>query len=318
MNESINTYRHSGRTGYGIIVIPIVGIVVALILGVAYAYAVVYIPIAGYVSFVLTLIFAAAVGYCVSKSAVVALCRSPGFVHLLGFLISVLALYTSWVAFTYALVSRDAEAELEVSAAQWFLTPALVWDIALVINKNGWYSISGGTPKGVVLWIFWAIEAVMVIGIVVAMSGTGISGRVFCERCGRWCRAGKDLMRLWVTTDYDLLGRITGGEVHALADLPIAPATISPYLRVDTNRCESCTDAATFQVCLVSHQHKKGGELEENSQELTGQQLLTSQELSWLDELAQRPPTDPEEEAPQGEAPVEESPVAAPPAGDQD
>lgn len=318
MIDGINTYRHSGRLGYGIIVIPVVGIVAALLLGVTYAYADVYIPIAGYVSFILTLIFAAAVGYCVSKAAVIGSCRSTGFVHLMGFLVSLLALYTSWVAFTYALISRDAPAELEVSAARLFMAPAAVWKIVLLVNEAGWYSIRGGTPKGTVLWIFWTIEAVMVIGIVLAMSASGIGGRVFCERCGRWCRTVKDLVRLWVTTDANLLRRITGGDVRALADLPSAPGTLSPYLRVDANRCESCPDTATYQVCLVTHRRKKDGELEEETNELTGQQLLTPQELSQLDELAKRPPKLPEEEPSAGDSPTEEPPDVAPHVEDQE
>ena len=39
MDTQLEVYRHSGRLGYGIIAVPLVAVVAALVLSVAYAYA---------------------------------------------------------------------------------------------------------------------------------------------------------------------------------------------------------------------------------------------------------------------------------------
>lgn len=85
MIETAGVYRHSGRLGNGPVFIPVVGVAAAFILAIAYAYGVVYIPLKGWVSFLLTGAFAVAVGYLVSWAAMAGKCRNTGFVYFLGF-----------------------------------------------------------------------------------------------------------------------------------------------------------------------------------------------------------------------------------------
>lgn len=300
MNGDFGVYKQSGRLGSGLVLIPLIGGVAAIVLAIAYAYADVYIPIAGYVSFILTFGFAIGVGFAVSMAAVGAKCRSTGFVHFAGFLIGLLALYVSWAAFVFVLIKRELPSEIDISLPETFLEPALVWNMALTINESGWYSIRDATPKGTTLWILWGIEALIVVGGVALISATGIAGRVFCERCTRWCDSVKDFMRLALPNDENLMIRLSGGHLDALGELPVVSAMATPYLRVDVQRCQSCTDTATWQVFLVTHQQTKEGKLQEKEQGLTQQQLLTPEQLQKLNAFAARRPIEeppPEEQA---------------------
>lgn len=290
MLDTLEVYRHSGRLGSAPIVVPLVGIVVGFVLALVYAYADVYIPIAGYVSFLLTLGFALGVGFSVSAAAGMAKCRSKGFLHLTGFLIGLLALYFSWVAFLFVLLRKDASSELEIGLFDILLSPVGVWEIACAIGEEGWYAMRGGNVKGVVLWVFWGIEALVVVIGVTVLAPTGIADQVFCERCSRWCNVTKDFMRLMVPQNDDLLARFSSGQIDAMAELPVAPVTVSPYLRVDLDRCESCQDTATWRASLVTHERTKEGKIEEKNQDIVAPLLLTPDRLRQLEQYAAREP----------------------------
>lgn len=290
MLDSLEVYKHSGRLGSAPIVVPLVGIVAGFVLALVYAYADVYIPIAGYVSFILTLGFAVGVGYSVSAAARMAKCRSKGFLHLTGFLIGLLVLYFSWVAFLFVLLRRDAPSELDIGLFSILLSPAGVWDIACAIGEEGWYAMRGGNVKGVVLWVFWGIEALVVVIGVTVLAPTGIADQVFCERCNRWCKVTKDFMRLMVPQNDDLLTRLSSGQMDVMAEMPVAHVTVSPYLRVGVDRCESCQDTATWRASLVTQERTKEGKMEEKDQTLVAALLLTPDRLRQLEEFAAREP----------------------------
>ena len=290
MNEETRAYKHSGRLGSGPIVGPLIGIVAASVLAIAYAYADVYIPVAGYFSVVLTVAFAGGVGYAISKAMVAAKCRSTGFAKFLGFVVGLIALYFSWAAFVFVLIQRDLSAEMEVSLIKLFLNPEAVWNIVLLVNADGWYSIRGGTPSGVTLWIFWGIEAVIIAGGISLISGMGIADLVFCERCHRWCDMTEGFMRLGFPPDENLMARLAAGELSALGELPVVPVTATPYVRIDLGRCKSCSDMASWQATLITHEQTKEGKLEEKTDKLTSHQLLLPEQLTKLEALAAREP----------------------------
>jgi len=293
MLDTPEFYKHSGRLGSAPIVVPLVGIVAGFVLALAYAYADVYIPIAGYVSFILTLVFAVGVGYSLSTAARIAKCRSTGFLHLTGFLIGLLALYFAWVAFLFVLYRRYASSGDELGLINTLLSPAVVWEIACAIGEEGWYSMRGGPIKGTILWVFWGIEALVVVFCVTALSSTGIADKVFCERCHRWCKTTKDFMRLLVPNNDDLLTRFSSGQIDAMAEMPAAHDAVSPYMRVDVDRCESCQDTATWRALMITHERTKAGKLEEKDEAIVAPLLLTTDRLRQLEEYAAREPVEP-------------------------
>ena len=154
----------------------------------------------------------------------------------------------------------------------------------------------GGNVKGVVLWVFWGIEALVIVIGVTVLAPMGITDRVFCERCNRWCKTTKDFMRLMVPQNDDLLTRFSSGQIDAIAELPVAHGTASPYLRVDLDRCESCQDTATWRASLVTHERTKEGKIEEKTQDIVAPLLLTPDRLGQLEQYAAREPIEPPSE----------------------
>lgn len=292
MHDSLSRYHHSGSMGTALFVVPAVGLIAGFVLAVAYAYADVYIPVAGYVSFILTVAFAAGVGWAVSFAGVKAKCRNVVVMRILGFAIGLIAVYFSWVAFMYVLATRDLGDDFNSSLGAILLRPDAVWHFAAAVGETGWYQLRGGSVNGTFLWVTWAVEALIVVGIVTFMATMGITGRVFCERCGAWCRRGKHFMRLLIPHDKELFARVAEGNVEALAQMPVAPADVSPYLRVDVDRCDTCPDTATWQAVLVTHQKNKQGKLEEKAHNVTARLLLSADGLKRLHDLAAREPVE--------------------------
>jgi hypothetical protein len=296
MLQELGIYRHSGRLGNGVITIPVVGVVAAALLGVVYSYAVVYIPIAGYVSFILTGGFAALLGFLLGKSGVWGKCRSTAFLVIVGLLVSLLALYVAWVAFAHALVGRSESAGTAPTMLDWLLNPGALWKFVLVVNKEGWYELSSGSgPTGAFLWVFWGLEALIIIGGATLISLGTFSGKVFCERCDRWCVPTDKSLLLTIPEDEQVLERLTQGDLATVQAQQIAPDGTPPHLRVDVQRCLNCPDTATYQVSLVHLEvkDKKKGEMKEATKELTENILLTGTQLQQLEAriAAQSEPT---------------------------
>lgn len=305
-------YSHSGRLGAGLIVVPLVGIVAALVLGLVYAYIDVYSPIAGYVSILFVLGFAVALGAAVSRAGAVAKVRSTGFMAAAGLLIGLLALYASWAGFEAALLSKGDDAPADAPGYLDLLTrPVAVWRIAQLINETGWYSIKSATPSGVLLWIFWGVEAAIVVGGAALIAPGGISDEVFCEGCDRWCAPAPRPANLGLPADAQVLDQATGGDaaaLDALEALPTVAGDEQAHLQVVMKRCGACSDTASFQVKLITRSLDKEGKVNVETKDLTPQHLVDDAAYRRLEALAAREPSPPSAQPPS-------APPSAPPAG---
>lgn len=271
-------YAHSGRVGLGPVLVPAIGLPAALLLGLAYAYIDVYSPIAGWVSILFVLGFAAALGFTLSLVGSLAKVRSTGFMASAGLLIGLAALYASWAAFEVAIMNRgDRPLEGAPGYLELLAEPGAMWRIASLINETGWYSIKSATPSGVVLWIFWAIEAALVVGGAAMIATVGISGEVFCESCNRWCAASAKQPSLGLPQDEAALEALKHGDGAALDELEKLPRAASGepvHLAIDLRRCEGCSQTATFQLSVVTRGVDKDGKPTTETASITPQYLV--------------------------------------------
>ena len=213
-------YSLSGKPGLALLVVPVVGVATALILGIAYSYLSIYIPLAGYVTVILLGGFGFAGGLVLSTAGEKARCRSTLFMGMCGLVFGAFAIYVAWATFEHVLIEKAGEESPGIFALM--LQPGVMWEIAKSVNETGWFSIGGGTPSGVFLWILWAIEALVVIGAFALLAPAGISGEVFCEKCGKWLLGEDKPARLSVTEDEALLKRVSAGDLDAMASLGAA------------------------------------------------------------------------------------------------
>jgi hypothetical protein len=200
--------------------------------------------------------------------------------RVIGAVIGVVGFYASWVIFLYALLSKAGLEGLDL--VEMALQPAGLWNLILLLNETGWYSIQDITPSGAFLWAFWAIEAVVVIGGVVLMAPLSIEGEVFCEDCSKWAETTGTLS-LQLPAESTVLTYLAQGQLEGLDQLPWTDEF--PQIRVELIACESCEKTRAYQISRVSLTTDKEGKTSESALEMTGKLLLKPSEYVGLVEL---------------------------------
>lgn len=282
----MTVYKHSGALGPSLVLAPILALVAVAALSAAYAYVDVYSPIGGYIS----LLFIAGFGFGLLFSVSVILkltkCRSSMFAAALGLGTGLLALYVSWAVFIYALLSRH-EPLFDQSIVEILTSPALVWRVVESINETGWYSLGDMTPSGGVLWAFWGIEALVIVGASVMGGIIALSDEVFCERCNRWCDESPNMPRLALPSA-DEEPAVRQASLAALKQLAAATPG-EPHLGVALKACGQCETMATAQVKLISYTVDKEGDVEENAENISEVHQISADEYQQFATLSGRP-----------------------------
>ena len=80
-----------------------------------------------------------------------------------GFLAGVSALYTSWAIYLHAVFARAAAG---FPSSFWMMAhPGGVLVAMLKVNEVGVWTVRGAHPTGIVLALFWLLEAGLIIGV---------------------------------------------------------------------------------------------------------------------------------------------------------
>ncbi len=279
-------YKHSGAIGSAALLVPVGGSIGAVILGFLYGYISVYNPIAGYVSFLITGAFAAGLVFLMFALAKKGKCRNTPFLHAMGGLIGMVAMYVSWVVFIYALINREGDAQL--SLIGMLASPQIIWDSIVAINESGWFTIKSWTPSGIVLWVFWGIEALIVVGAPLFMGAGGVDDEVFCERCNNWCET-KETFQLALPASDSVAEHVTRGQLEALEALERVEGGMYPRLDVTLHLCKGCTKTAAYQVKITRLEVDKEDSVSEKSYTVTKMLMLSQDGVNRLKTLSESP-----------------------------
>ncbi len=270
-NQSAQFYTHSGKIDFkvlgGIPAITIVSVVLSFI----YSYSVVYIPIVGYFNIILTLCFSAAMAVVTGQILRFFTVRNSTFSFCFGLLSGLIALYFSWVTFEYVLINRYSEEGLELMPLA--KDPSAVWEIACSIAKEGWYSLGGTTPTGIVLWIFWGIEACIIVGACALISLGTIDSAVFCERCRKWADDVDAILNFKTTDPQGMIEKLSSADFSFLQNVEPVLGADPLYFKFDGHCCGSCDDLFTVNLTQVSRSWDKDGK-EDSSDDILLQHLL--------------------------------------------
>lgn len=266
MSTSRSIHQLSGRLGFATVLVPAIGLVAAIVVSFVYAYANVYIPLGGYISLFLVGGFAFIVGTVVAHAGKLAKCRSVRFMQAMGALVGLVGLYVSWGVFIYALFTKMGMKGIP-GLGEVLASPSGIWQAVVMINAEGWYSIAGMTPSGIVLWIFWAIEAAVVVGGVALIAATGIVDEVFCEECQQWVEGGVHV-DLTYPVDQALWNQACAGDIAVLEQLEATQQY--PFVRVTPHGCESCDSTSGYHLSEINLKVDDNGNTEEDSDDATG------------------------------------------------
>lgn len=286
------THKHSGSLGITPLLAPLPATLAALVLACIYAYVVVYIPVAGYLSVFFVGAFSYGMAVVVKRIGLIGKCRSPGFLTVVGVYTALVGLYTSWAFFEFALLSRG---DVDVDLLALLSSPGAVWDIAVMINETGWYTVFSITPSGVALWVLWGLEAIIICIGPVLMGSSGLLDELFCERCNAWCAASLEDLQFALPADGIISPELQAGNIQALETLGPKGAELDPYLQMVVKNCRTCDHTATAKLELVKPSRDEG-KLTTEASDLGETNVLSRADYGSLTALAQRLRTAPEPE----------------------
>jgi len=267
-------YRHSGRfSPLSVGKAVALGLLASVPMAFIYAYIIVYIPIIGVVTFLLTGGFAAMVGLAVGGALHAGKVRSNVVAVVTALPVALFALWASWVIWVHALLAR---ADADVGLLDLAMSPAGLWEVITLINEKGAWSMKGFTPTGGVLWALWAGEAAIIAGIILVMAVQMLSSP-FCEACDRWCEEHKAIAVLGPTRKDALAPRLEQGDYAVLKEL--TGATGAAFTQIDLHQCSQCqtTSALTATSVTVT---QKNGKQEKNEKALLKFLLISPGDLS--------------------------------------
>jgi hypothetical protein len=275
-------YRHSGT-------VPPLGLLKALALGLlvsvpaafVYAYILVYLPIIGVITFILTAGFGGIVGFAVGAVMHKGKVRNNTAALAAAVPVALFALWASWVAWVYALLHR---ADAEVGVLDLALNPAALAKVILLINEKGSWSFKGATPTGGALWVMWALEAAIIVGLILFVAREAVSSP-FCEACDRWCEEHKGLAYIGPTHKDVLVPRLEKADYAILVELE-GPSGDS-FTQLDLHQCSQCQGNAALTATSVTVKLKKGKQ-EKEEKVLLRHLVLSPSELSTVKETLAR------------------------------
>ncbi len=154
-------------------------------LGAAYSYAVLYLPMAGWITFLLAAGFGLCVGRLTARICRAVQIRNLKVTRLTAVAVQLVGYHFAWAVWVQAVMSR---AEVHGLTLATCLRPRFLWTAIPAINEAGAWSLGGGdTPcTGPSLGLVWMLEAAIIFW---ACYKSVELAQPFCERCRKWCPA---------------------------------------------------------------------------------------------------------------------------------
>ena len=283
-----NVYRHSGRFALGGVLLALVaGLAAAIVLAFAYAYLLAYIPVVGYVTFIIAGGFGYLVGYATGKLLEQGHVRNTPLSILVTAVAALGAFYASWVVWIHAIAGR---ADVEVPILDLATSPAILWEVVTAVNAEGAWSLKGWTPTGTILWIFWILEAGLIFGPAFYAVHHLIHRRAYCEACGKWCHDTLGAVQLDPSNPADLRQRLETSDFAALSALPNRQGGTPTWTRVDLHLCPTaqCGKTNAVSVSHVSTTVNRKGEPSEKVDTLVDKILIDRATVDLIRGLNQR------------------------------
>jgi hypothetical protein len=279
-------YSHSGSfSPPGFMMALGIAVGAALVLAFVYAYFTVYIPVVGTITFVLSAGFGALVGAIAAKGLELGKVRNVGLSVVVVLVASLLGYYVSWAAWLHALLNK---AGFEVGLGELLTSPALMWDFIVAINESGSWTFKDLTPTGGFLWVLWALEAVLILGVAIFL-GLALAAKVpFCERCNTWTRGALGVAFLDDQAPAEALrDRLEDKDLAAVEAIG-APTVGDRFYRLDLHECPQCKTLCTLDASLITIAVDKEGNRSEKADDVCKGLLLEPEQAQAVRDLGQR------------------------------
>lgn len=270
-------YRHSGSFSLPAAVVAfLVGAIAASLLGAIYSYIILYLPMAGWITFMISGGYGLCVGATVSMACRSAKIRNPGVAKAVALAAQLVGFYVSWGVWVHRLLAR---AEVPDVSLAMCLRPDLLWKAIQVINQNGAWSISGMEPTGVSLALLWLLEAGIIFWVcyvVVDLSDP------FCENCKLWCKPTA-IAAVEPMSPEELKSVLQTRQLERLKLMP-QPDITEERIMLDLASCPRCGQLHTLSARHITIK-LKDGKPEDRINRVVTNLLLTSEEALAMQNL---------------------------------
>lgn len=212
-------YSESGVAPVGGVLLTLgVSVVAGVVLAAVYSAVSFYNPFI-YFGFIGTGLLGFAMGFVVNRVARVGGVRNATVRVGVALLVAVFAEYVSWAVF------------LRLLTDTWFLDPIAWLELVPMVAETGYYSIASVEVSGVLLWILWSVELLVVVGL--AMLIAFPVNDVYCDAAGAWTTEAQDVARFQGDVEAVVSKLMTESYMDITSGLTPVPADTLPAIRVD-------------------------------------------------------------------------------------
>lgn len=271
------SYRHSGQAPLGGLMLAMIATIFgSLVLGVAYSFAVCWIPIVQLSAFA-TLALGGGIGAIAGICARGGKIRNGAVIPFFSVIGASLALWISWVF--------DAKARFGMSEAPLLLDPRILLAYMTDFYEQGFWSMgqNGKPVSGIPLLIVWAIEAGALLALSFIAARIIIGSLPFCEACDQWTRKSEAFCQFLVPSeDTMIVPQIQSGDLSSLTQLQRCDGTRDGSLKLDVFRCSGCEDSSYVTINSVRVTVNKKNEAQTKLQPIVTLGKLTPEEMQHL------------------------------------
>jgi hypothetical protein len=266
------------------------GLFAAVVLGLVYAYLMRYSPLV-YLNLLCVigyaLVLGAASGYLLKLGKM----RNPAVGMCVALFVTLASYYVSWAVWLSIIVSGD---KFSVSPWEMASHPFGLWRVLQVVNEKGAWSIGHGyassrnheAVSGVLLWVYWAAEALTVLVGSMATAWYALTTEPFCESCNVWCAEEKDLVSIGAAEPEELKRRFEAKDFAYLKTVGPKSAGDAEWCRIDLHRCPSCGGLNALSVNRQKLTTDRKGKTTVTSKNVFRGLLLTEADVRDLRQLS--------------------------------
>ena len=230
------------------------GVMAAVPLAVFYVYAITYIPTVK-LNALLTILLGAIIGYAVGWQAIRSEIRSRVFPAAIGLFCGLVAVYVAWGIDPIARFGEPQDGHLLS-----FFSPSFMWQYIQVFYANGFWAVGKGAPvNGIGLAVFWALEALCILGFAAWTPWNEFDHQVYCEKCGRWATSKKDALQVCVDSEDRLRTELENGDIALLCTSPRPNPGPGKFVKVGLDWCDECGETSCLDAWSVEVKLDKKG-----------------------------------------------------------
>ncbi|TWU04636.1 hypothetical protein [Stieleria varia] len=281
-------YKHSGKVPVGSMVLAACILVpLAILMGVVYSAAVVYLPFIK-LRGLITLLYGGALGAIAGWLAYQLKFRNNLVVMLMGLAFAFVSYYSAWAVHPALVISMDEgfNSDVIVAAIVGFLPQMILGWMEFIYTQGLWGMGNGGNAvSGFGAVAIWLFEAAVIFGTAWVARSAAYGDRPFCEICNRWTDETQELAVLPVSTADPAWQQVRMGNLDALKKLQISTHNTSSYVELRMAECPTC-ESNDFLSAIGITLTVKDGNVQKNESPIFRHMSITDAQREEITDFA--------------------------------